>query len=160
MEYEAVKRRQQCADIVKNVAVAVSRLMNHVFGSNPRLKPGAKRCRNSAAKHSSAQRTKICAIPGHVNSGFPPLQPRPTQWRIMERENHSNLPGRFSREAADSHSRGRQPTIDFFVGLLSCLADIPSTEYAALSRPASECCRRRSCSAARPSGLVIRPTHK
>ncbi|MCA9050842.1 MAG: hypothetical protein KDA89_19020, partial [Planctomycetaceae bacterium] len=61
----------------KNVAVAVSRLMDHGFGSNPRLKPGAKCCRSSAVKHSSTQQINTCAIPRLVNSGFLPLQGLP-----------------------------------------------------------------------------------
>jgi hypothetical protein len=54
-----VKRRQQCVDFVeKTIAVAVSRLMECVFASHPRLKPGAKCCRSYAAKHSSKKRTR------------------------------------------------------------------------------------------------------
>ena len=54
------------------IAAAVSRLMDRFFATNPRLKPGAKCCRSSAAKHSPRQRTKTCAIPGDGNSKFLP----------------------------------------------------------------------------------------
>ena len=63
-EHSAVKRRQQCVDIVeKIIAIAVSRLNDRIFSSHPRLKPlkpGATCCRSYSAKHSPKQRNKTC----------------------------------------------------------------------------------------------------
>jgi hypothetical protein len=66
-----VKRRPQCVDVAKvvkeTIAVAVSRLVDRVFASHPRLKPEAKCCRSFAAKHNRKQRTKLSVIPGEIN---------------------------------------------------------------------------------------------
>jgi hypothetical protein len=79
-----VKRRQQCVGIVeKTIAVAVSRLMDRVFASHPRLKPGAKCCRSFAAKHNPKQRTKTCVIPSDVHPQFFLTQDRPRGAMIL-----------------------------------------------------------------------------
>ena len=55
----------------KNIAIAVSRLLNSVSASHLRLKPGAKCCRSYAAEHSPKQRTKLAESQVMINTEFP-----------------------------------------------------------------------------------------
>jgi hypothetical protein len=77
----------------KNIAVAVSRLMDRVFATHPRLKPGAKCCRSYAAKHSPKQRTKTCAIPSDVNPKFLSPQASPRGAMIATRDEEFSVTG-------------------------------------------------------------------
>ena len=87
-----MKRRQQCVSIVeRTITVAVSRLMDRVFASHPRLKPGAKCCRSYAAKHSPKQRAH--------HRGLPRWKPTllhyvPYQFEVVQKPvNHRGRPG-------------------------------------------------------------------